>query len=86
LTLAIQLLEPKKNNPLGSRARNNHRENSDFDIAFSGLKHPLEWGRFLAEVAEQPITLHKVDLLVYEDISVDYRKNIDKDGITLYEL
>ncbi len=86
LTLGVQLLAPKKIILFGSRARKDNRENSDFDIAFSGLNQPGQWGRFLAEVTEQPITLHKVDLLVYEDASAEYRKNIDKDGVVLYEL
>ena len=85
ISLSIQLLDPKQILLFGSRARNTHRDTSDFDLAFRGLAKPGEWARFQAEVGEQPLTLHKLDLLVYETTSEAYRKNIDAEGVVLYE-
>jgi len=85
IELGIQRVQPNKVILFGSRARGDHRENSDYDLAFAGLKDPQQWSRFLAEYHEDPITLQKADLLIYETASEGYRKNIDRDGVVLYE-
>jgi len=81
----IERVDPEKVILFGSRARGDHRENSDYDIAFVKNSVPSEWGRFISEFLEDAITLHKVDLLVYEDAATDYRDNIDREGVILYE-
>lgn len=85
LRRGVNLVDPATVVLFGSRARGDHRDNSDFDISFRGLARPEEWSRYQAEAAEEPFTLHKVDLLIYEKVSEDYRRNIDKDGVVLYE-
>lgn len=85
LKLGIERANPKRVILFGSRARGDHRENSDFDVVFQSLEMPEQWSRFMAEYQEEPITLHKVDLLIYENASPDYRKNIDREGVILYE-
>ncbi len=81
----IQLTKPQKVILFGSRARGDFRENSDYDIAFLGLASPEKWINLKADYYEEPITLLKVDLLIYEQASQEYRSNIDREGVLLYE-
>ena len=80
----IKLTQPSKVILFGSRARGDCCESSDYDIAFKNLSHPEKWVEFLVDYDEEPLTLHKVDLLKYEDASAQYRNNIDTDGVVLY--
>lgn len=82
--LGIEWVQPQEVILFGSRARGDHRENSDFDFAFKGLGCPADWSRFTAIYNEEPVTLWKVDLLIYEETSANYRKNIDREGVVLY--
>jgi uncharacterized protein len=81
----VELLAPESIVLFGSRARGDHRENSDFDIAFKGINRSDEWTRFTSLYRDEPITLHKVDLIIYESSSPEYRRNIDRDGVVLFE-
>jgi predicted nucleotidyltransferase len=85
IRFGVKLLDPQKVILFGSRARGDHRDNSDYDIAFKGLKNSHSWSKFLVESEELPITLLKVDLLDYEKCPTDYRMNIDTEGKLLYE-
>ena len=67
----------------GSRARGDHRDNSDFDIAVC-VQNKEKWHRLTSEIDQQPLTLLPVDLVDYDQVSEDYRKNIDKEGVVLY--
>ena len=70
----------------GSRARGDHSEQSDFDVAVFGsvqkadkdrLRYALEW--------EAP-TLHKIDLIFYDDCHDEaFKQNILREGITIYD-
>lgn len=68
----------------GSRARGDNRERSDIDLAIYGM--PAEnHARFWSKIDDLP-TLLKFDLVhVTEDTDADFLKNIEKDGVTLYE-
>ena len=70
----------------GSRARGDHAEQSDYDIAVFGaikktdkdrLRYALEW--------EAP-TLHKIDLIFYDDCHDEvFKQNILREGMTIYD-
>lgn len=85
LNLAIDTLRPQEIILFGSRARGDHRPNSDWDIAFKGVSHQKAWPAFLIEQKEEPISLLKYDLVQYEELTPDYHENIQKDGILLYK-
>ena len=63
----------------GSRAKGNHRSNSDVDIAVWG--NDLNIGRILTELDELPMP-YKFDVVDYEKISgVAIREHIDRVGV-----
>ena len=66
----------------GSRARGDHRERSDIDLAVFGAP-PKSYSAFLDSLDELP-TLLRFDLVfVTDQTSRDLLKNIEQDGITL---
>ena len=85
IDLAKDKLEPKKIILFGSRARGDHRPHSDFDLAFVGVTDRNAWNRFTISIQEDPITLQSVDLVLFEELNDDYKKNIEREGFTLYE-
>lgn len=65
----------------GSRARGEARENSDIDIAVAGvdaedLRYALD-----CEVA----TLKTFDVVSFDDVRGDLAREIERDGVVLYE-
>lgn len=68
----------------GSRARGDHKERSDIDLAIYGI--PKEnHARFWSDIDDLP-TLLKFDLVhVDEYTDAELVENIEKDGVTLYE-
>lgn len=85
IKLIIQKIKPNEIILFGSRARGDHRENSDFDIA---IKAPTlasaDWARLQLELEEEPITLCRVDLVDFNQLNDDYKKRISSEGKKLY--
>lgn len=68
----------------GSRARGDHRERSDIDIAVFGAP-PSTWGAFYEALEELP-TLLEFDLAyIDDDTSPELVRNIEKDGVVLMD-
>ena len=68
----------------GSRARGDHRVNSDYDIAVFGSLSASKEARFAAAVDDIE-TLKKVDLVfVNERVSEELVRNIKEEGKLLY--
>ncbi len=66
----------------GSRARGNHSDRSDVDIAVSGG----DFDSFFWDIKEQTNTLLSFDIVNLDKrISEELRKEIDRDGVILYE-
>jgi predicted nucleotidyltransferase len=86
LRYGIRLVNPRKVILFGSRARGDHRENSDYDVVFKSLRTPEAWTNFMVDSDERAFTLLKVDLLNYEKCPLDYKQNIDSEGKLLYEI
>jgi uncharacterized protein len=83
--LVIKELSPDEIILFGSRARGDHRDNSDFDIAVKAASIPAStWARLLLALDEAPITLHRVDLVDFNQLTDDYKKRISSEGKTLY--
>lgn len=66
----------------GSRARGNHTERSDIDLAVSGGNFEgFYWG-----IKENVNSLLSIDTVnIDSDISDELKKEIEKDGIVIYE-
>jgi predicted nucleotidyltransferase len=69
----------------GSRAREDHRERSDIDLAVVCPEATaVEWSR-LIEAAEEAPTLLRIDLVRFDAASEELREEILHDGRALYE-
>lgn len=67
----------------GSRARGDHRYNSDIDLAVYGMPQANR-ARFWLDAEELP-TLLKLDIVHIEPgMDPAFLKNIEQDGVTLY--
>ncbi len=85
LNLSVKLLAPKKIILFGSRARGDHRDNSDFDIAFEiPTLNKNKWSQFLVETDDAVYTLYKLDLVDLESLDQTYKNNIAREGVELY--
>ena len=70
----------------GSRATGENRLNSDFDLCLIGASEdPGDRAYVSIEIDEGTYTLHKVDIVYWENLNENYRNNILKEGIKLYE-
>lgn len=68
----------------GSRARGDHKERSDIDLAIYGMPEDNR-APFWSDIDDLP-TLLKFDLVhITKDTDVELLKNIEKDGVILYE-
>ncbi len=86
LEFVTKQIKPEAILLFGSRARGDHRENSDFDIAIKKEKmDSANWSSLLVTLDEEPFTLHKVDLVHYQMMAQNYKDNIDREGLILYE-
>jgi predicted nucleotidyltransferase len=78
-------LKPKKIILFGSRARGDFRPNSDFDLCLvDALVDPTIRAKARITSEEEPLTLHKIDLVFYDEVSEEFRRNIDREGIAIY--
>jgi len=85
LRAAVKDIHPREIILFGSRARGTHRENSDFDICFKDAdSNPVDRAKFKLRAEEESITLHKVDLVFFEELGEDYLQNIKGEGKLLY--
>lgn len=67
----------------GSRARGDHRYNSDIDLAVYGMPQANR-ARFWLDAEELP-TLLKLDIVHIEPgMNPAFLENIERDGVTLY--
>ncbi len=81
----IHDLSPDEIILFGSRARGDHRANSDFDIAVKSSKITTDaWARLQIDLQEEPITLYQVDLVDFSQMDNDYKNQISREGKVLY--
>lgn len=67
----------------GSRARGKHGEKSDIDLAVYGCK---DFGDFTEAIETQVWTLLSFDLIdMNTNISSELQKEIERDGVLIYE-
>lgn len=69
----------------GSRARNDHRERSDIDIAlFSPSASNNDWLKVM-EIIDNADTLLKIDCVRLDRADIELQNKIFQEGIILYE-
>ena len=69
----------------GSRARGDHASRSDVDLAVDTIADdPQAWNEVL-ELVEQAQTLLPIDLVWLPEASDEFRREIDREGVTLFE-
>lgn len=69
----------------GSRARGDHGERSDYDVAVFGELSGTDKARLRAWAADELPTLHKVDLVFIGDVAdKNFLKSIENEGICFY--
>lgn len=70
----------------GSRVRGDNTERSDYDIAVYGKLADSDKAHLHYVFSEDLPTLHKVDLVFYDDCSnAAFKKSIDTEGIIIYD-
>jgi len=84
INLAKNLILPKKIILFGSRARGDHRPDSDFDIAFVNIQKK-HWAEFVLKIKEDTPSLYKYDCIHFDSIDEDFKNKILTEGIVLYE-
>lgn len=84
LDRAIAEFQPSKIVIFGSRARQDNRPTSDFDLAFFGVQDSKAWAHFAADMIAEPPTLWGLDVMQYEKVPMEMQASIDRDGVTLY--
>jgi len=80
----VKKVHPEQVILFGSRARGDHRENSDFDMAVKGSVDAGAWTQLQVELDERAVSLYPVDLVLYKDLGEDYKKNIQAEGKVIY--
>jgi predicted nucleotidyltransferase len=85
VTKIIAITNPRTLILFGSRARRDNRENSDFDFAITARScSEKDWNQLILTIADEPITLFKVELVELERLNKEYQGNISKDGVLIY--
>ncbi len=76
---------PEKILLFGSRARNDAAVNSDYDIAILNVPDESKASRVMLEVEEEPLSLLKIDIVLFSKANQKMQDSIIKEGIVLYE-
>ncbi len=72
----------------GSRARGDHQEKSDIDLAVCLSKNAnggKDFSRLSEAVREKAPSLLEIDLIDYDHINASLKEKIDRDRVILYE-
>ena len=82
----VRAVDPDRVILYGSHARDNAREDSDYDLAFVFPKDRHDrWVRFVVDLDDAALTLLPIDLLDWNEASHSLRKRIEMEGIVVYE-
>lgn len=69
----------------GSRARGDHRERSDIDLAVLCPDASSRDWFAMTDIVDEARTLLKIDLVRYDRMEQEFRDEIDLEGVVLYE-
>jgi len=80
----IRELAPEQILIFGSRARGDHHDKSDFDLAFFGVSNKRAWQEFSADMIYEPPTLFRLDVVRFETVPPELQASILRDGKVIY--
>lgn len=78
-------LEPEKIILFGSRAKNESKIGSDFDLCIVGKKPEYRNLRIIREKLDDILGIYSADIVFYSSIDSDFRKIVDETGKVVYE-
>ncbi len=89
LSKVIEVLKksvnPKKIYIFGSRAKETHRNGSDFDFAVTGKTPEFDSQKHIENALEEFIGLYKIDIVYLDSVDKDFRELILHEGKVIYE-
>lgn len=78
-------LKPEKIILFGSRAKNENKTGSDFDLCIIGEKPNHRNLRIIKEKLDDILGIYSADVVFYSDIDSEFKKIINETGKVLYE-
>lgn len=78
-------LKPEKIILFGSRAKNESKINSDFDLCIVGKIPEHRNLRIIKEKLDDILGIYSVDIVFYSNIDSNFKKIIDETGKVVYE-
>jgi predicted nucleotidyltransferase len=82
----VLFLRPRRVILFGSRARGDHVEKSDIDLAIAEAESPLRgWHELMNSLHADPVTLLAVDLVSLEEVDDGFRARVEREGRVMYE-
>lgn len=78
-------VNPKKIYLFGSRAKNTHRNGSDFDFAVTGKTPAFESQKRIEDKIADFAGLYKIDIVYLENVDEGFRELILHEGKVIYE-
>ena len=85
LEIIIDEYQPRRIILFGSRIKQTHQPNSDYDLAIETKRSELRQKRIVKERIERIIGLHKIDLVFLNEVESEFRKIILNTGKVVYE-
>lgn len=83
--IVVENLHPERVWLFGSRAEDNNRKQSDYDLAFEGGNPTFRKIRKVKEQISDLIGIYSCDLVNLEKINDDFKKLIQEKGKIIYE-
>ena len=85
LEIIIDEYHPRKVILFGSRGKQTHQANSDYDLAIETNKNDFRQRRIVKDRINEIIGLHKIDLVILNEVDSGFRKIIINTGKVIYE-
>jgi len=85
LEIIIDEYHPKRIILFGSRGKQIHQPNSDYDLAIETNKKDFRQKRIVKERIDKIIGLHKIDLVILNEVDSGFQNIILKTGKVIYE-
>lgn len=84
INIIVKYLNPNKIILFGSRVKENHGKNADFDLAIDQKKADIRLERKIREDIEKSAGLHKVDIVFLNSVDEVFKKIILQTGRVIY--
>lgn len=84
INIIVRYLNPNKIILFGSRVKENHSKNADFDVAIDQKKVDIRLERKIKEDIEKSAGLYKVDIVFLNSVDEVFKKLILQTGKVIY--